>query len=83
MGQFASKARTLTVTVLPSEIMSPVEIDLNGDGVQTVSLAQRAGAFDLLNTRKRHLRFAKLKLWQDRNRNHVIDAASSRALPTA
>jgi hypothetical protein len=46
----ASHAVTLTVTVVPANIQSPIVIDLNGDGVKTVSLKDSTGTFDLLNT---------------------------------
>jgi hypothetical protein len=46
----ATHAVTLTVTVVPANIQSPIVIDLNGDGVKTVSLKDSTGTFDLLNT---------------------------------
>jgi VCBS repeat-containing protein len=52
-GAVASYAITLQVTVVPSSVVSPLVIDLNGDGVKTTALEESSGAlggrFDLLN----------------------------------
>jgi len=49
-GESASYALALTVTVLPANTPSPIVLDLNGDGVKTVSLSASSGKFDLLNS---------------------------------
>ncbi len=49
-SQSAIQSRSLTVTVLPQDVSSPLVVDLNGDGVQTISLADSTGTFDLLNS---------------------------------
>ena len=46
----ASTTMPLTVTVLPSNVTSPIVLDLNGDGIHTVALSDSQGTFDLLNT---------------------------------
>jgi hypothetical protein len=49
-GASASTTKVLTVHVSEEEYSSPIAIDLNGDGVQTLSLQASTGRFDLLNT---------------------------------
>jgi hypothetical protein len=49
-GSSATSTLQLTVTVLEEEFATPIAIDLNGDGVRTVSLRDSTGRFDLLNT---------------------------------
>ncbi len=44
------KRRVLTMTVHVVDEMSPIILDLNGDGVQTVSLDESRATFDLMNT---------------------------------
>ncbi|MCP4768428.1 MAG: tandem-95 repeat protein, partial [Gammaproteobacteria bacterium] len=49
-GEVSTHALPLTVTVLADDLVSPIVLDLNGDGVQTVALDPNGGKFDLLNT---------------------------------
>lgn len=76
----AGQSRLLTVTVLPQEVSSPLVLDLNGDGVQTVSLEDSTGSFDLLNTgeaiRSGWISSDDAFLAVDLNGNGVIDDRS-------
>jgi hypothetical protein len=79
-AELATKARTLTVTVLDENISSPLVVDLNGDGVNTVALADSTGTFDLLNTgdavESGWISAEDAFLALDGNRNGVIDDRS-------
>ncbi|OGS96465.1 MAG: hypothetical protein A3H31_08415 [Gallionellales bacterium RIFCSPLOWO2_02_FULL_57_47] len=48
-GEISNNAITLPVTVVPTNVTSPLVIDLNGDGVRTTALGATQGSFDLLN----------------------------------
>jgi hypothetical protein len=48
-GETSNYAISLPVTVVPTNVSSPLVIDLNGDGVQTTALGATQGSFDLLN----------------------------------
>jgi hypothetical protein len=48
-GEVANTAISLPVTVVASNVTSPLVLDLNGDGVHTTALANSTGRFDLLN----------------------------------
>jgi hypothetical protein len=48
-GEVANTAISLPVTVVASNVTSPLVIDLNGDGVHTTALDTTTGKFDLLN----------------------------------
>jgi hypothetical protein len=45
----ASTSKTITVTVINLAGVSPIVLDLNGDGIQTTSMDLTGGRFDLLN----------------------------------
>jgi VCBS repeat-containing protein len=45
-----TRTATMRVTVLEGEPIDPLVLDLNGDGIQTQSLSESAGQFDLLNS---------------------------------
>jgi hypothetical protein len=45
----ASTTKTITVTVINVAGVSPLVVDLNGDGIQTTSVDLSTGTFDLLN----------------------------------
>ena len=49
-GDRASTTIALTISVLPTNLASPIILDLNGDGVQTLDMNATDGRFDLLNT---------------------------------
>ena len=49
-GDRASTTLPLTISVLPTNLASPIILDLNGDGVQTLDISVTDGRFDLLNT---------------------------------
>ena len=49
-GDRASTTIPLTISVLPTNLTSPIILDLNGDGVQTLDMNATDGRFDLLNT---------------------------------
>ena len=49
-GDRQSTSLPLTVSVLPTNLASPIILDLNGDGVQTLDINATNGRFDLLNT---------------------------------
>ena len=49
-GDSQSTSLPLTVSVLPTNFASPIILDLNGDGVQTLDINATNGRFDLLNT---------------------------------
>jgi len=79
-AETASQSVPLTVTVLPAEVTSPLVLDLNGDGVNTVSLEGSSGRFDLLNTgaaiRSGWISAEDAFLAVDINGNGVIDDRS-------
>jgi hypothetical protein len=79
-GETATKGDTLTVTVLNSNISSPLVLDLDGNGVQTVSLESSTATFDLLNTgdavRSGWITAGDAFLAIDVNSNGVIDDRS-------
>jgi VCBS repeat-containing protein len=79
-GETATKSLPLLVTVLQSQISSPLVVDLGSDGVQTVSLESSTGTFDLLNTgaavRSGWISPEDAFLALDANGNGVIDDRS-------
>jgi len=50
-GSMASSSANLTVTVMSSSggVVSPIVLDLDGDGIHTTALGETDGTFDLLN----------------------------------
>jgi hypothetical protein len=77
-GGTASTSATLQVNVLTN--VSPIVLDLNGDGIQTVALDASGGTFDLLNTgvaiHSGWLSPGDAFLAVDRNGNGIIDDRS-------
>jgi VCBS repeat-containing protein len=76
----ASQTLALTVTVLPETVTSPIVLDLNNDGIHTITLGESQDTFDLLNTgtaiRSGWLSPEDGFLALDRNRNGIIDDRS-------
>jgi hypothetical protein len=74
-GTSASTTKTLRVTVLSAT--SPIALDLDGNGIQTVALGDTQGVFDLLNTgtpvRSGWLSAGDGFLAVDTNGNGIID----------
>jgi hypothetical protein len=72
----AAAARTLRVTVLDQ--VCPIVLDLDGNGIQTVSLGEADGSFDLLNTgvpvRSGWISSGDAFLAVDLNHNGLIDS---------
>jgi VCBS repeat-containing protein len=79
-GETATKGDTLTVTVLNSNISSPLVLDLDGNGVETVSIDGSTATFDLLNTgeavRSGWISEGDAFLAVDTNGNGIVDDRS-------
>ena len=79
-GTRQSTSLPLTVSVLPTNLASPIILDLNGDGVQTLDINATNGRFDLLNTgnavRSGWISQGDAFLAIDTNGNDIIDDRS-------
>jgi VCBS repeat-containing protein len=79
-NQSASQSLALAVTVLPASVQSPIVLDLDGDGIHTVSLKNSRGTFDLLNSaeaiRSGWIEAGDGFLALDANGNGIIDNRS-------